>query len=61
MPSEKKNILGFDQYMKPDKNPDMIYADLESLIKKIDGYANNSEKILSNKNRQKFNLNCMDI
>ena len=30
--------------MKSDKIPYIIYADLESLIKKIDEYANNPEK-----------------
>ena len=34
MPSEKNDILRFNQYMKLDKIPYIIYADLESLIKK---------------------------
>ena len=34
MPSEKDNILKFNQYMKFDKMPYVIYADLESLTKK---------------------------
>ena len=33
MPSEKCSILNFNQYMKPDKMPYIIYADIESLIK----------------------------
>ena len=41
MPSQKDNILRFNQYMKSDKMPYIIYADLESLIKKIDGSASN--------------------
>ena len=41
MPSEKDNILEFNQYMKSDKMPYIIYGDIESLIKKIDGCANN--------------------
>ena len=32
-PSENNNILEFNQYMKLDKMPYNIYADLESLIK----------------------------
>ena len=44
MPSEKDNILKFNLYMKSDKMPFIIYADLESLIKKIDGCPNNPEK-----------------
>ena len=43
MPSEKDNILKFNQYMKSDKMQYIIYADMESAIKKIDGYANNPE------------------
>ena len=34
MPSEKDNILEFNQYMKSDKMA-YIYADIESLIKKM--------------------------
>ena len=44
MPSEKDNILEFKQYMKSDKVPYIIYADIESLIREIDGCANNPEK-----------------
>ena len=43
MPSEKGNILEFYQYMKPDKIPYIIYLDIESLIKQIDGCADNLE------------------
>ena len=43
MPSEKVNILEFNQYMKSDKMPHIDYADIESLIKKIDGCVNNPE------------------
>ena len=32
MPSEKDNILEFNQYMKSDKMPYIIYADIQSLI-----------------------------
>ena len=44
MPSEKENMLAFKHYMKSDKMPCIIYADIESLIKKINGCENNSEK-----------------
>ena len=40
MPSEKDNILEFNQYMKSNKMPYIIYADIKSLIEKIDGCAN---------------------
>ena len=40
---EKDNILKFNQYMKSDKMPDIIYTDIESLIKKIDGCAHNQK------------------
>ena len=43
LPSEKNNILEFNQCMKSDKMPYIIYADIESLIRKIDGCANNPE------------------
>ena len=46
MPSQKINILQFNQYMKSDKTPCIIYADVESLIKKIDKCANNLEESL---------------
>ena len=49
MPSEKDNILKFNQYMKSDKMPYIIYAELESLIKKVDGCANNPEKFSTTK------------
>ena len=41
MLSEKDDILAFDQYMKQDTMPYIIYADTESLIKKINECANN--------------------
>ena len=44
MPSERNNILEFNQHMKSNKMSYIIYADIESLIRKIDGCANNSEK-----------------
>ena len=43
MPLENDNILEFNKYMKSNKMPYIIYADIESLIKKIDGCENNSE------------------
>ena len=43
MPSEKDKISEFSQYMKSDKMPYIIYADIEPLIKKTDGCANNQE------------------
>ena len=36
MSSEKDNILEFNQYMESNKMPYIIYADIDSLIKKID-------------------------
>ena len=43
MPSEKGHILEFNHYGKSDKMSYIIYADIESLIKKIDGCTNNPE------------------
>ena len=34
MPSEKENVLGFNQCVKSDKMVYIIYADIDSLIKK---------------------------
>ena len=34
MPSEKNNILEFNQYMNSDKMAFIIYADIEFLIKR---------------------------
>ena len=36
IPTEKKKILEFNQYMKSDKVPYIIYANIESLIIKMD-------------------------
>ena len=43
MPFEDSKILKFNQYQKSDKAPFIIYADLECIIKKIDGCKNNPE------------------
>ena len=51
MPSEKDNILEFNQHMKSDKVTYIIYADIESLIRKIDGCVNNPETFSATKNR----------
>ena len=43
MSSEKDDILGPNQYMKLDKMPYIIHADIESLIEELGEYANNPE------------------
>ena len=43
MPFEKTKILEFSQYQKSDKAPFIIYADLECIIEKTDGWKNNPE------------------
>ena len=45
MPTEKKKILEFNQHMKSDKMTYIIYANIEWLIRKINGCANNPEKL----------------
>ena len=40
---QKRIILEFNQHMMSDKMPYITYADMESLIKKIDECANNPE------------------
>ena len=58
MPSEKDNILGFNQYMKPDKMPYIIYADMESLIKNVDGCGNNPENSSTTKSGEHVPCRC---
>ena len=43
MPSKKDSVLEFNHYMKPNKMPYIIYTDMKSLIRNIDGRANNAE------------------
>ena len=43
MPSGEDNISELNTYMKSDKMSYIIYADFESLIRKIDGCAHNPE------------------
>ena len=49
MPSKKDNVLEFNQYMKSDKMPYIIYADIESLIRKTDGCTNSPENFSTTK------------
>ena len=49
MPLEDTKMLEFNQYVKSDKMPYTIYANLESLLVKIDGCKNNSENNLKQK------------
>ena len=49
MPSEDTKILEFNQYQKSDKAPFIIYADLECIIEKTDGYKNNPENSFTTK------------
>ena len=49
MPSEKDNILEFNQYMKSEKMLYIIYADIKSSIKNIDGCVNNPENFSTTK------------
>ena len=53
IPTEKKEILELNQDMKSDKMPYIIYTDIKSLIRTIDGCANNPEKPsrMNNKNK----------
>ena len=49
MSSEMDKILEFNQCMKSDKMPYIIYADIEFLIRKLDGCANNPENFSTTK------------
>ena len=52
MPSEKDNILELNQYIKSGKMPYVIYADIKSLITKINRCANNPENSPRTKTRE---------
>ena len=43
MPSEDTKMLEFRQYQKSDEALFIVYADLECIMKKIDGCKNNPE------------------
>ena len=58
MPSEKDNTLEFNQHMKSDKMPYIIYADIEYLIKKVNGCANNPENFLTTKIGEHIPCEC---
>ena len=49
MSLEKKWILEFNHYMKQHKTPYIIYADIETLIQKIDRCARKVQDRLSKK------------
>ena len=51
MSSEETSILEFYRYQKFDKALFIIYADLECLLKKINGCRNNPEKLIYGKSR----------
>ena len=56
-PSSKNNILEFNQYVKSDKMPYIIYSDIESLIKKVDNWKSNPEKNRKTYSIWIFNIN----
>ena len=49
MPSEDTKLLVFNQYQKSDKASFIIYADLECIIEKIDGYKTNPGNLSTTK------------
>ena len=49
MPSETDKMLEFNQYMKLHKMSYTIYVDIQSLIRKRDGWANNPENFSTTK------------
>ena len=56
LPTHKNDILGFNQYMKSDKSPYIIYADIESLIKKVEEFAKQSTQIFNGQNGKTYPL-----
>ena len=51
MSSEEFNALEYYHYCTSNKTSFIIYADLESLIGKIDGCKNNREKVIYDKSK----------
>ena len=45
LPTQKDNILKFNQCIKSDKTPCIIYGDCESLIKETYNCKNSPEKV----------------
>ena len=58
MASQEDNILQFSQYMKSSKMLQIIYANPEFLIEKVDLCANNPEKSLTTKVEQHIPYRC---
>ena len=58
---QKDNISYLNQYMNSNKLSHIIYANLESLIEKIDGCANNPEKSSTTKIVSIFFVNNLGI
>ena len=56
MPSKTDNKLEFNQYMKSDKMAHTIYAEIESLIKKIDGVQLIQKIIQQKKNWRAYSM-----
>ena len=54
MPSQKDNILQFNQNMRSDEMPYIIYADLEPLIKKKKMGVQTTQKNLPQKNSRTY-------
>ena len=57
MSSEKDDILEFNYYMKSDKVPNVIYCDIEYLIKK-DACANNAKNSSTTNVGEHFPCRC---
>ena len=49
MPSKDTKILEFNQYQKPDKQPFIIFTDLECIVEKIYGCKNNPQNLSTTK------------
>ena len=54
MLSEDTKILKFNQHQKSDKEPFIIYVDLQCIKAKIDGYKNNPENLSTAKVSEHF-------
>ena len=58
LPFQKDNILKFNQHMKSDKTTCITYANLESLIYKIDRCPNNPEELQQQNTKPGEHIPC---
>ena len=61
MPSKDTKILELDRYQTCDKALFIIFADLECIIEKIDGFKKNPWKFIYSKSKQTYSIRFFDF